>query len=82
MKVKYDMEEIQEYIVQHRAIMHHQIQSEMKIFILISLWYFPGTEVAFGNAHCNDVVYYLLLPFIRGAKKPRNFISLHPNSVT
>ena len=70
MEVKYYMEEFQEYIVQHRAVMHHPIQSEMKIFTVTSLWYFPGAELVFGNAHCNDAVYYLLLPFPHGAQKP------------
>lgn len=82
MKVKYDMEEIQECIVQHRAVIHHPIQSEMKIFIATSLLHFPGTQLVFGNALCNDIVYYLFLPFMHGAQTPHNFTSPHPNLVT
>lgn len=62
--------------------MYHPVKSEMTIFTVTLLSYFSDSELVFGNAHCNDVVYYLLLPFIHGVQKSLNFTSLHPNSVT
>lgn len=80
MKVKYDMEEIQEYIVQHRAVMHNPIQSEMKI--LPSLLSDTSQVLNWFLATLIAMMQYLLLPFIHGAQKTHNFTSLHLNSVT
>lgn len=83
MKAKYDIEKTQKYIVQHRAVVHHSVLSEMKIFIATSLWYFPATELVFGNAHCNDEVKFIICFSLSTLElNPPVTTFVHPNSVT